>query len=271
MINLLAAEWLKLSKRWMPRVLALIMLTLIALIFWGIGTSDQRINDVLPRGWLVALFLASSIAPFLWPILGGSWAGNEYGWGTVRMILSRRPDRIQWAMAAITALIISVLFALVAAILTGTLAGIVVALLTNHSVFDTTGLQSGYALILIKMFFATWYVVSFYVILAYAAGTIFRSGAVGIGTGIGATVAQLVVFGIFQGLGGVWKTIGEHFPYAYGNALINWVASEGTTSAFTNGLANTPGIGECVIGIAIYIAILLAVTLVLVRNRDVTA
>lgn len=271
MNHLLAAEWLKLQKRWMPRVLVLIMVALIALIFWGIGTSNSRINDVMPRGWLVALFLASGIAPFLWPILGGSWAGNEYGWGTIRMILSRRPDRIQWALAAIIALLISIVFALIAALIVGTLAGIAVALLTNHPIFVTSGLQSNYLLVVVKMFVATWYVLAFYVILAYAAGTIFRSGAVGIGTGIGAIVAQVVVFGIFQGLGGTWKNVAEHFPNAYANSLINRVVSEGTTSDFGSSFANTPGIEQCVVGLAIYIAVLLGITLFLVHTRDVTS
>jgi len=42
--------------------------------------------------------------------------------------------------------------------------------------------------VVVKMFFGAWYVSAFYVVLAYAAGAIFRSAAAGIGIGIGFAV-----------------------------------------------------------------------------------
>lgn len=272
MTELLAAEWLKMRKRWMVRIIILIMLAIIALVFWGLGTrGDQRINLFMPRGWLVALSLTSGFAPFIWPVLGGNWAGSEYNWGTVRMILSRRPDRIQWTAAALLTLIFVSGIGILLAVLLGTIAGSIIAGLTGNPAFDTAGLQSGYALIVIKCFFGIWYVLAFYVILSYAAGTVFRSGAFGIGFGIGITVAQLIVFGIFRGLGGTWRTVAEHFPYAYTNALTSRLPSAGTTGDFArvgNDVASTT---ESLIGLAIYMAILLAITFTAVKTRDVTS
>src|SRR5437588_8285661 len=103
MTSLLAAEWLKMRKRWMPRVLTLILLTFVALAFWDMDT-DLR-NLILPRAWLAALYFASTFSLVLWPILGGCWAGNEYGWGTVTLILTRRPDRVQWVLSAMIVLV----------------------------------------------------------------------------------------------------------------------------------------------------------------------
>lgn len=271
MTNLMAAEWLKLRKRWMVRIIVLIMLAIIALIFWGVGTSSQRTNLFFPRGWVVAPYLASTLAPFLWPVLAGSWAGSEYGWGTIRMILSRRPGRIQWTLSAIAVLVLAAGLSLVGALIVATIAGSVVAALTGHSEFSTGGLGGAYPLIAVKAFLAAWYILTFYVVLAYAAGTIFRSGAFGIAGGIGITVAQIVLLGIFFNLGGAWRTVSEHFPYAYTNGLPTRLASEGTTSGFASVPADTAGIGEAIIGIAVYIAILLALTLVAVRARDITS
>jgi ABC-2 type transport system permease protein len=270
MSRLLAAEWIKLRKRWMVYILTIIMLAIIGLVFWGIGTTSNRVDLIFPRGWIVALFLATGFAGFLWPVLGGSWAGNEYGWGTVRMILSRKPDRIQWVLAALTMLIITAGFALIATLVVATIGGIIVATLTNHSL-TVSDLQSNYPLIMLKSFLGSWYILAFYLIMAYAAGTIFRSAAVGIGAGIGFTVAQLIVFGIFQSLGGHWKDIALHFPYSYTNSLSNRLAAAGTVGNFTDTTTSSPGIGECLIGLAIYLAIFLAVTLYLVRTRDVTS
>ncbi len=271
MMHLIAADWLKLRKRWMVRIIILLMLIIIALIFWGEGTqASDRIDLAMPRGWLAALYLGASFSAFLWPILGGNWSGSEYGWGTVRMILSRRPDRVQWVLSAVIVLTISAGVALILAGIVGSIAGSIVAFLTGHSAFTTAGLQGGYAGIVIKCFLGAWFVLTFYILLAYTAGTVFRSGAFGIGFGIGFTVAELIVYGIFYSLKGTWRTIALHLPYAYTSALPLRLTQEGTTSGYLGRDRTLPGITDSVIGLVVYSIILLGITLVLVRLRDVT-
>ncbi|GAC1446124.1 MAG: hypothetical protein NVSMB52_09680 [Chloroflexota bacterium] len=269
---LLLAEWLKLRKRWMPRALAIIMLVSIALLFWGLGTSARaRPNLFVPRAWLSSMYIAGLFAPFIWPILGGSWAGNEYGWGTVRMVLSRRPDRMQFVLAGLAVLILATGAALVAAMVFGTVAGIVVAVITGTSAVTSSAFTGSFMLLLLKCFFATWFVLTFYVVLAYTAGTVFRSAAVGIGAGIGITVAQIIAAGIFSGLGGVWKDVAQHFPIQYANALTSRLTAEGTVQDFANVGSTAPGVVECLLGFTVYIAVLVGAMLFLVRSRDVTS
>jgi ABC-2 type transport system permease protein len=271
MSQLIAAEWLKLQKRWMLRIIILLMLVIIALVFWGQGTrAEDRLDLLMPRGWLAALLLAGSFAAFLWPILGGNWAGSEYSWGTVRMILSRRPNRTQWVLSALIVLVFATGIALILAMIVGTVAGSIVGFLTGNAIFTTDGLQNDYFFIVVKCFLGVWFVLSFYVLLAYTAGTVFRSGAFGIGFGIGITVAELIIFGIFFSLGGTWKSIAQHFPYAYTNALPQRLAAAGTTPGFIDRGSNVPSVGESMIGLIIYSAILLAITITLVNVRDVT-
>src|SRR5947209_19391750 len=115
MIGLLSAEFLKMRKRLMPRVLLLILLILIALVFFGFGKSNDRSNIadlILPNGWLLGLVFVSFFAPFIAPVLAGSWAGSEYSWGTIRMILSRRPNRTQFLLAGIVVLLSAIGLAL---------------------------------------------------------------------------------------------------------------------------------------------------------------
>src|SRR5258708_2674747 len=120
MIAYMSFEWLKLTKRWMPRIILFLMVCLTVLAFWGQGSRVGNQGDLfLPRGWLAALIYASFFAPFFWPVLGGSWAGNEYGWGTIRMILTRRPYRIQHALGALSILLVAVALALVAMLVVG--------------------------------------------------------------------------------------------------------------------------------------------------------
>ena len=269
MLHLLATEWFKMRHRWMPRVLVLLMLALVALTFWT--TDTNQLNLILPRAWLAALYFCATFSLVLWPILGGSWAGNEYGWGTVRLILSRRPNRVQWVLAAVIILIMVAGLAVLATLMVGTIAGIVVALLTRHGVYLTSGLQPGYGLIVVKSIFATWYVIAFYTLVAYAAGSIARSAAVGVGVGLGFTLAQLIVAGILEGLGGIWREIALHFPYAYTSAVIGRLAIAGATSGSIRITSGTPSTGASVLGIALYLAVLLASTLYLATCRDITS
>jgi hypothetical protein len=267
---LFAAEWVKLRHRWMPRIIALIMFAIVALFFWGLGTTSNRTDLIFPRGLLAALLSSAFVATFLWPILSGAWAGNEYSWGTLRMILSRRPNRIQYLAASLGILVVFAIITMVLAMVFSIVEGGVVAVLTGHSVVFTTGLRSNFTLVLLKTFVATIYVVCFYLVLAFAAGTIFQSPAAGIGIGIGFSIAQQVVFGIFYALRGPWRVIADHFPSAYAGSLPQRVALEGT-SIFGSAPANSPGIVESVMGLAIYIGILVALTVIVVQRRDVTA
>jgi ABC-type transport system involved in multi-copper enzyme maturation permease subunit len=274
MTALLSFEWLKFSKRWMPRIILILLLGLTVLAFWGQGTRVNGRPDLfLPRGWLAALAFCSFFGPFFWPVLGGSWAGNEYGWGTIRTILTRRPFRIEHALVALGVLLIGVGIAILAILVVATVAGAIVALLTGNSVY-TSGVWSGtFLAVLLKGYLTAWFVSAFYLILAYAAAIIFRSAAVGIGFGIGITLAQIVLTGILSSLGGIWTTITDHFPFAYSRDMITQVVHTqlvpGTNLARID--PSVPGAGQSLLALTIYTAILLGAMVVAVRTRDVTA
>jgi ABC-2 type transport system permease protein len=270
----LSFEWLKLSKRWMPRIIALLLMGITVLAFWGQSTrSSARPEIFLPRGWLVALVLCSFFAPFFWPVLGGSWAGNEYGWGTIRTILTRKPTRINHALAALIVLSVGLALALLAVLVTGTLASIVVSLLTGNSLFVSGVFTASWAGILVKGFLAAWYDSLFYLLLAYMAATVARSAAVGIGVGIGATLAEFIVGGIFRALGGIWNDIALQFPVNYTQGLIQQVVHSGLLPG--SGVATvdpgTPSASASIIAVTIYGAVFLAITLVTVRTRDIAS
>ncbi|HEX6510083.1 MAG TPA: ABC transporter permease [Chloroflexota bacterium] len=273
MSGLLAADWLKLRKRLMPRVLLGIMLAIIALIFFGVARQNdtQTVRDIfLPDSWLLGLAYASFFAPFIAPILAGSWAGSEYSWGTIRMILSRRPGRDQFLLSGIIVLLLGAAFALLATLVLATLAGWLSASLMSHSAFSSSALTNDFWGTLVKLFLGVWLVMAFYVVLAYSAGTLFRSGAVGIGVGVGLTLADLILTGIFTGLGGTWRQIADHFPDVYARTLPLKIA-EHQVSSLDTGRADLPSISTSIVGLGIYTLVPLAIALLLIRYRDVTA
>jgi ABC-type transport system involved in multi-copper enzyme maturation permease subunit len=270
----LSFEWLKFSKRWMPRIIVLLMIGLTIVAFWGEGTRiGARENLFLPRGWLAALTFVAFFAPFFWPVLGGSWAGSEYGWGTIRTILTRRPQRIEHVLSALAVLLVGVAVGLLALLVAATFAGLVVSALTSNATWVASVWSGAFLAILIKGFLTAWFVSSFYVVFAYAAATIFRSAAVGIGLGIGGTFAQLILFRIFFGLGGVWQTIALHFPFNYSQNVITRVVGSGLVpgSDLASSSPTDPSAVASLVALSIYGAICLALTLIAVRARDVTA
>jgi hypothetical protein len=274
MINELSFEWFKLSRRWMPRIILGMLAGLTVLAFWGYATRNVgRPNLFLPRGWLAALSFCAFFAPFFWPVLGGSWAGNEYGWGTIRAILTRRPERITHALAALVVLIVGVLIGILAIVAVATGASLAVSTATGMPLW-TSGLFTGtFVTTLFKGVVTAWYVSSFYLVLAYTTAIIARSPAVGIGFGIGSTLAEVVLLRLLGALGGVWKSIAQHFPVIYSEGVITQVVHsslvQGTNLARVD--PGTPSAGSSYIALTIYAVALLLAMLAALRFRDVTA
>ncbi len=274
MIGELSFEWFKLSKRWMPRVVMLMLLAVIVLAFWGSSTRASNVgNLLLPRGWLTALIFASFVAPFLWPVLGASWGGNEYGWGTIRMVLTRRPFRIQHVLGALAVLLFGLALALLVATIASTVLAVIVAVATHHTAYTSSLLTGTFVATFCKAYLAAWVVASFFLMLAYLAAVLFRSAAVGIAIGIGSTLAEFVLGAILTRLGGWWQTVGDHLPVNYTQGLTTRVASSGLVPGSRMAVVDpqTPGVSQSLLAIAIYAAIFIAITLLALRTRDVTA
>jgi hypothetical protein len=256
----------------MPRILLLILLAIVALVFLGIS-SRPRNQPYLPPpdGLVVALVLAASFAAFIWPVLAGSWSGNEYGWGTIRLALTRQSSRMAFSLSGLVVLLLVIGVALALVLIVGAIEGSLIGAANSVSApFEPAGVNA--SAVIIKMFFAAWYVSAFYAVLAYTAGAVFRSAPAGIGVGIGFAVAQAAVTGIFTALGDPWKSVAEHFPDAYTQGLTSNLANELIVGGpLERGASSTASISTSLIGLAIYIAVLLAVMLAVVQQRDVTA
>jgi ABC-type transport system involved in multi-copper enzyme maturation permease subunit len=273
MTGLLAAEWIKLRTRWMPRVV-LLLLMLQSLNFVGRRSTGQGDHAaiLLPEGWVIALIFAGLIGPYIWPVLGGSWAGGEYGWGTIGLVLSRRPVRIQFVGAALVTLLLFTAIGLIALMVTFSAACLLVVALTHTPAFDASLLGPTFLVTLGKSYLAVVFVLGFYLALSYTAGTVFRSSTMGVAIGIGSSLAQLILASMFSRLGGLWAVLAAHFPFQYGQALVARMAA----GAFPSGAGpasidpGTPQIGESLLFLTIYLAVLLAITVVAVCARDVT-
>ncbi|HVS06227.1 MAG TPA: hypothetical protein VHK65_08675 [Candidatus Dormibacteraeota bacterium] len=274
MTALISFEWLKLEKWWMPRaVVALISaLTLGASCVLGANVVERG-DLLLPRGWLAALSFSSIFAPFFWPLLGASWAGNEYGWGTIRSVLSRSPNRLEQALSAQAVLLAAVALGILAVLVAGSIAGVLVAVFSGSALLTAGVWSATFLSTLLAGFVTAWFVSAFYLVVSYAAATLARSAAVGVGVGLGATLAQYILRSILFGLGGHWRDIAGYFPIVYANSVITRVVGPQLIpgTALATARAYEPSVGQSIEALAIYGAICIAITLVAVRVRDVTA
>lgn len=167
---LLAADWIKLRHRWMPRILLLIMLAIIILVSLpALGRTNYRISLMFPKGLLVGLLFTGLFAPFLMPVLAGAWPGNEFSWGTIRMVLSRRPNRIEESLAGLIMVFVFVLIVMVLAMLLSGLIGVLLAVGYSHGPVDNTYVQNAFGFNMVKVFAAEFYAIGFYVVIAWAA------------------------------------------------------------------------------------------------------
>ena len=249
MISLLRADWRKLHHRWMPRILILILLVLVALIFFAISHRARFQPDLpLPNGFVVALSLAAGFARFLWPVLAGSWAGGEYSWGTMRITLTRLPSRVAFSLSGLIMVLLTVVVGLLLVLVVGAIAGSIAGAANHTASISPPGANAPE--VIVKLFHAACLTSSFYAVLAYTAGVVFQSVPAGVGIGIGFSVAQSATLAIFTALGDPWKTIAEHFPDAYSESLTSRLASELVVNDTRRGARYS---GEWTLGLAIYI------------------
>lgn len=145
MINLIRAEWLKLSRRPMAWILLAIFLFQVALylsiLFVVIGMNDGillggagsiqvlkpeeieqfRLQVSFPGVLGDVLGQANGIGGVLAVILAAGAMGSEYNWGTLRVQLARQPDRRRYLFAKVIALLLVVLAGIALALVVGSL------------------------------------------------------------------------------------------------------------------------------------------------------
>ena len=139
-LSLTRWEWFKLRRRRMPWILLTLSVLLLQLTFWadyrlfrageevmfGDGGGTASVGEgflealAFPNSAVVGLLIAHGSGVILIMILAASLTGSEYGWGTVRTVLTRGAGR--WPFLASKLLLIALLGAAALVVSTATLA-----------------------------------------------------------------------------------------------------------------------------------------------------
>jgi ABC-type transport system involved in multi-copper enzyme maturation permease subunit len=284
-LRLIGVELYKIRRRMLSKVLASIAIVaaigiflldfLLALLFSS-GSSQlaSAIAEQLrfPLSLGVAVQTALTVGQILIITLAGIIVGEEYGVGTVRLMFTRGPTRIQFLLAKIGALIICNVIGVLGMILLGLLTGqIVTPFLTVHQSFDfLSAAWIGHALLLVLSLLLG---LTVYALMALFFATLGKTTA----AGIGITLVWVLVIEV---LGGTLGLVGKAMQGAVGDVLVaiprcligpnvDALLQNQNHYLFSSPLSDVPDVQALLI-LAFYIALFVGLSWWITVRRDVT-
>lgn len=196
-------------------------------------------------------------------VLGALVAGNGYGWGTWKTVFSqgvRRGCAVLGAVAALTTFVVATL--LVTLVL-----DLGISLLITVSEGQPVELPSAGSLV--EALGAGFLVLEMWALLGFALGTLARGPALSVGLGL---VWALVVENLLRGVGQLlsWvDALTEVLPGTAAGSLIGSIVGVGGNGDGTPGVLDTIPGTRAAITVAVYVVAAVALSVVLVRRRDV--
>jgi ABC-type transport system involved in multi-copper enzyme maturation permease subunit len=293
----IASELYKIRRRTMSKVLSIIAIVIIMLSFIALSipafsaaahgedlTAPQTISmpQSIGSAWAQiirlpeSLYFAGSIAQYIGTILliilAGAIVGSEYASGTIRIMLTRGPTRVQFLFAKIGTMLIctvvSLLTLLLIGVLTGTILNLLLKIPTDLSLLTSNWyLHAALYILTIALDLFT------YTLLAIALSTLGKSTAAGVAGAILWWFLEGVLSNIINSLSNLasgpfaefLKAIPTYFP---GN---NLAALVGNQAADMSGSA--PGsIGDihAILVVIIYWVVFIGVACWVLQARDIT-
>ncbi|MCX6013636.1 MAG: ABC transporter permease, partial [Chloroflexi bacterium] len=210
MIEMIKAELFKLRKRRMTWILLIILAAFYCLIFFAMYGIAQNSPSRMPAESLEVIkntirfpgafdmifSTARSIGTLLLIILVASAVGNEYGWGSMRQVLTKRGIRHNYVIAKLTSFIAITIIGLIIAVIIG----FIIALITSNllGTIDWNFMTASFVGGLFRTFGWTLYSLLVYVLLAAFFAFLGRSVLVGIAGALGYYFVEAIAIGLFN-------------------------------------------------------------------------
>lgn len=226
----------------------------------------------MPGVWNIEEQFVIQLLAVLGIILAGVLVGGEYSLGTVRLMFTRGPTRLQFLFAKIATLVIYAIPALLLFMLVGMLVGAGMA----HVAGIGAGLSfwsAGYAghlvlYLLLGMLF--WLA---YMLMALCFGVVGRSTVAGIvgpliWLAVESLLSNLIIALTSDSSGGLTDVVKAIPGYFLGTNLISLLHNQGSVLSFTRPGAYSDG--HSLLVVAVYLAVFVGVASVLTVRREVT-
>ena len=225
----------------------------------------ERPQFILPLSLANSLGFAQIFGVILVPILAASAIGAEYGWGTLRAILMRRPSRWKLLLAKFCAVMLLVVAGLLILSLTNIMSSLIVAWLSLSDGFRFA--DSGKWASVWLVFGKTIYSLVPYVLLAIFFTVLTSSAVFGTALVLGYYFIELFA------AGALFDRFGHISDFLLGPSFAGWM--EGTGGAQTPGvvvlipLSNLPGSLDTFLILLAYIVVLGAATIWLFQRKEI--
>ena len=261
-------EWFKLRHRWVPWILLGLVLVIVQLLFWLVTTLGDDVSYQSPAENIAnGLGFSAFFGPFIAVILAAAVLGGEYGWGTLRPVLSKGAGR--WPFLASKAMVVVLVTASILIILS---ISVVISGFIAEAVLTADPQAEGYGAIswadLLALFGRMVYGFAPYIVLALFLVVLTASNGVGIGLSLGYYIVETAILvPILANFG--WSD--RVFTFLLGPNVDAWQSVPGT-GEFASGIATFGGIADMAHGfiiLTVYIVVLAAAALALFMRRDI--
>lgn len=279
MRHVLSAELLKLRKRPATWIIAGVWLAmnltfgyLIPYLIYRSGSSPGPDNAEFLASVLPASLVTTVLAGYplfggaLVLILGALMTGGEYGFGTLKTLLTQRPRRLAVLGGALAALAVVVLALVVASfVLSAGASSVIGAIESATGAFPPAAeLARGLA--------AGWLILGMWALLGALAGIAFRSTALAVGLSL---VWALVIENLIRGFASlldVFDTAQRALPGVNAGSLVAALGAigQGEGASGTPGVDAVVGGTQAVVVLACYAAGFVLIAGLLLTRRDVT-
>ena len=292
MLDLIRAEWLKLTRRPLTWVLLAIFLALLLLqllvqfVFLHLAENLGLTADGATFATQLAEWRRRTVFPGLFGAvfghingLGGVFAviltagamGSEYSWGTLRTQLARHPSRGRYLIGKVVVLLALLVAAMLLTLLLGAIVGAALGLLAGGAGVLSASDLAALPLALLRAL----YVLLPYVLLTLCLTVVSRSLLVGVAGGLLYLVfeAGFGAFATVARLGGFWRAIYNLTIQQNINTLVQLnshtfgLRPEEITPAID--LAQLPSPLQATLVVALYSVGFLATALYVFRRRDI--
>ena len=262
-------EWFKLRRRWVPWILLGFVLIIDQLLFWLVATlsddvSYQSTSENIANG----LGFSAFFGPFIAVILAAVVIGGEYGWGTLRPVLSKGAGRWQLLASKVAVVVLVTAGILVILCITVAISGFIAeAVLTAPETTESYGDIS--ALNLLALFCRMLYAFLPYIALALFLVVMTTSNGVGIALSMGYYIAETI---ILVPILANFSWSGEVFAYLLGPNVDAWQSVPGTEGNPASGIATIGGVSDMLHGfifVTIYALVLAGAAIALFMRRDI--
>jgi ABC-2 type transport system permease protein len=275
MIALARMELLKLAKRPMTWVLAILLFTIIGLGPVG-GAIELRSLDEAARNDMLKNLTLPGIIPWfgqtlyifasiMLVILAASTIGSEYSWGTLRPFLATGMPRVRFLAAKLLALALVALAFTALPLLLCALLAVPIAILNDRPALGFT-IDAAWLLDLAAIIGRCYLAILTPALIAFMIGLAGRSQAAGIGAALGLQISELVVSTALLSLNLDWATTVVNFlPGQNSLTLVGNYASFGSPV----NPPDIPGEWRIIATLCAYATVCLAIAFVLFRQRDI--